>query len=159
MIDLDVTIDKMRLVHVDQVTWIEERVYSSPWSRNAFINEIMDNGLASYFVALLEGNVIGYAGIWTILDEAHITNLAVHPDYQCRGVGRMLLETLVQEAGRRGAARITLEVRLSNYRAQDLYRKFGFEPRGVRPRYYKDEDALVMWLDNLQDVPQAAEGK
>jgi [ribosomal protein S18]-alanine N-acetyltransferase len=147
-----VVIEPMRFVHVDQVAAIEGMVYTSPWSKGAFITEIIDNGFALYFVALAEGQVVGYVGIWTILDEAHITTLAVAPLWQKQGVGKMLLEHIMAQALARGATRMTLEVRMSNYHAQELYKKYGFVACGVRPNYYTDEDAVIMWLDDLDAV-------
>ncbi len=149
---LVVTIERMKLEHVDQVEAIERMVYPSPWSKEAFVSEIRENSFASYYVALKDGQVIGYAGIWVILDEAHITNLAVHPDYQRLSVGSTLLRQQVSEALAHGARRMTLEVRFSNTKAQNLYAKFGFVARGVRTRYYSDEDALIMWLDKLEQA-------
>ena len=140
---------QMRLEHIEQVVTIEQEVYTSPWSKNAFLQEIVDNRLASYFVALLAGTVYGYAGLWIILDEAHITNLAVRPDCRRQGVGGALLEKLLMEADCKGAAKVTLEVKRSNRLAQNLYRKYGFVRRGVRPGYYSNEDALIMWLDSI----------
>jgi ribosomal-protein-alanine N-acetyltransferase len=139
----------MRIEHVEQVVNIEQEVYISPWSKNAFVQEILDNRLASYFVALLAGTVYGYAGLWVILDEAHITNLAVRPDCRRRGIGSALLETLLMEADCKGAVKVTLEVNRSNHLAQKLYMKYGFVRRGVRPKYYNNEDALIMWLDSI----------
>jgi len=139
----------MRLEHIEQVVDIEREVCSSPWSRNAFLHEILENRLASYFVALSAGTVYGYAGLWVILDEGHITNLAVRPDCRRQGIAGALLEQLLAEAGSKGAEKITLEVRRSNHLAQNLYRKYGFELRGVRPGYYNNEDALIMWLDSI----------
>jgi len=141
----------MHIEHLEEVTEIEQSVYPSPWSINSFSSEIQENSLAFYFVALLKNKVIGYAGIWIILDEAHITNLAVHPGYQCQNVGSMLLKHLIVEAFSYGAIRMSLEVRCSNIRAQKLYLRHGFVVRGVRTKYYSDEDALIMWLDNLGD--------
>ncbi|MBS3900180.1 MAG: ribosomal protein S18-alanine N-acetyltransferase [Dethiobacter sp.] len=146
---MHVTIEPMQVCHLERVVAIEREVYPSPWSKNAFVNEIMDNGLASYWVAMIEEQVVGYAGIWTIMDEAHLTTLAVCRRWQRRGVGSLLLDRLLVEAKALGATRITLEVRVSNDKAQKLYKKYGFMSSGLRPNYYHDEDALVMWLDNL----------
>jgi ribosomal-protein-alanine N-acetyltransferase len=146
---VQVSIEPMKFCHVESVWAIEKEVYTSPWSRHAFINEILDNGFAFYYVALSADEVVGYAGIWVILDEAHITTLAVSPSWQGQGLGRQLLEHLITEAALKGAKRMTLEVRVSNTRAQSLYRKYGFVECGVRPNYYPDEDALVMWLERL----------
>ncbi|HZK24540.1 MAG TPA: ribosomal protein S18-alanine N-acetyltransferase [Oscillospiraceae bacterium] len=146
---MNVSIEPMTFFHVDKVSAIENEVYTSPWSVHAFINEILDNGFASYYVALLDEEVVGYAGIWVILDEAHITTLAVRPSFQGQGLGRQLLEHLIAEAAIKGAKRMTLEVRVSNEIAQRLYKKYGFVACGVRPNYYPDEDALIMWLERL----------
>ncbi|NLN07429.1 MAG: ribosomal protein S18-alanine N-acetyltransferase [Firmicutes bacterium] len=140
----------MKFCHVDAVAEIEKKVYQNPWTKHAFINEILDNGFAYYYVALAEGKVVGYGGIWVILDEAHVTNLAVSPAWQGKGIGKALLAHLIKEAAGKGASRMTLEVRVSNLRAQALYQKFGFVPCGIRPKYYHDEDALVMWLTELR---------
>lgn len=144
---------KMRGSHIDEVHEIEKRVYPSPWSKSAFTSEVFHNSFAYYYVAVLDGKVVGYAGIWVILDEAHVTNLAVHPEYRRQGIGSMLLEYLLGEARNLGASRMTLEVRVSNTPAQELYLKYGFVPRGIRPNYYIDEDAVIMWLDDLTYVP------
>ncbi|MBS4021652.1 MAG: ribosomal protein S18-alanine N-acetyltransferase [Dethiobacter sp.] len=143
-------IERMKIEHVEQVGAIEKMVYPSPWSKGAFISEIDENSFASYYVALDDCQVIGYGGIWIILDEAHITNLAVHPRYQRLQVGTALLQQLIYEALAHGVRRMTLEVRFSNKIAQNLYCKFGFMPRGVRTKYYSDEDAMIMWLDDLE---------
>ncbi|HHX73655.1 MAG TPA: ribosomal protein S18-alanine N-acetyltransferase [Firmicutes bacterium] len=140
----------MKFCHVDAVAEIEQKVYQTPWTKHAFINEILDNGFASYYVALAEGEVIGYGGIWVVLDEAHLTNLAVSPGWQGKGIGKALLAHLIREAAGKGARRMTLEVRVSNLRAQELYKKFGFVSCGIRPKYYHDEDALIMWLAELK---------
>jgi ribosomal-protein-alanine N-acetyltransferase len=144
----------MRFCHVDRVASIEAAVFTAPWSKNAFVTEVLDNGFASYYVALAEGQVVGYTGIWSILDEAHITTLAVCPLWQKKGVGKMLLEHLMAQAMAKGATRMTLEVRVSNFNAQDLYKKYGFVTCGVRPNYYSDEDAIIMWRDNLDGADQ-----
>lgn len=147
---MTVAIEQMKFCHVDAVAEIEKKVYKNPWTKHAFINEILDNGFAYYYVALVEGEVVGYGGIWVILDEAHVTNLAVSPAWQGKGIGKALLAHLIREAAGRGAGRMTLEVRVSNRRAQELYKKFGFVSCGIRPKYYQDEDALIMWLTELK---------
>ena len=95
--------------------------------------------------------VVGYVGMWVILDEGHITNLAVDPAYRRKGIGRALLEHLITEGKKRGVRFLTLEVRSSNLVAQQLYRKLGFYEAGVRPGYYQDnqEDAIIMWKGPL----------
>lgn len=137
---------------IDAVVTIEQESFSTPWSRVAFENEVGDNQLAHYLVVDVGGRVVGYAGMWLILDEAHVTNVAVLPDYRCQGVGRQLMTTLLAHAKALGATCMTLEVRVSNAAAQRLYTGMGFVLRGLRRQYYTDtrEDALIMWRENLE---------
>jgi len=134
--------------HLDQVLAIELKSFPIPWSHQAFMFEVTENDFAFYIVALLEGRVAGYAGMWIVLDEAHITNVAVHPDLRGRGLGRALMTELLGRAAVLGAERISLEVRPSNRAARTLYKSLGFVDRGVRRKYYSDnnEDAIIMWL-------------
>jgi ribosomal-protein-alanine N-acetyltransferase len=144
--NLEVNLAAMREEHVEEVFWIERLSFRTPWPRFSFRRELQ-NDLAFYLVALKEKKVIGYAGMWLILDEAHITNLAVHPDYQRMGVGRLLVTELIFRAAFLGAKRMTLEVRPSNKAALGLYTSLGFDQVGRRKGYYEDtkEDALIMW--------------
>lgn len=140
----------MQLKDLDQVMSIEKASYPTPWSRYAFLNELRDNQFAHYYV--LEGprrRLLGYAGMWIVLEEAHITNVAVHPEHRGQQLGRTLLQHLMDQAVALGATRMTLEVRVSNEIARDLYLKMGFTPAGVRKGYYIDtrEDAIIMWRD------------
>nr|WP_108024170.1 ribosomal protein S18-alanine N-acetyltransferase [Melghirimyces profundicolus] len=137
----------MTLVDIPAVLRVERASFTNPWTRQAFYNELAYNQFAHYTVAEKEGHVIGYAGMWLILDEAHITNIAIHPDFRGSGAGEALMEYLMEWARSSGAKSMTLEVRVSNRAAQNLYRKKGFESMGIRPRYYTDnqEDALIMW--------------
>ncbi len=98
-----------------------------------------------------QASVIGFAGLWLMVDEAHITTIAVHPDFRGKGLGELELATLIQTAYKINAQRVTLEVRISNYIAQSLYRKYGFREEGKRPRYYSDnqEDALIMSTEEI----------
>ncbi|HHY94187.1 MAG TPA: ribosomal protein S18-alanine N-acetyltransferase [Firmicutes bacterium] len=143
----------MTLADLDGVMAVEEVSYPTPWSRRAFIGELTENVHAHYIVARNGWQVVGYAGMWVILDEAHVTNIAVHPDWRRCGLGERLLRELIARARARGATRVTLEVRKSNFPAQHLYTKMGFVPRGIRRGYYSDthEDAIIMWLDDLGD--------
>ena len=138
---------KMKLSDIDSVIDIEKNSFPIPWTRGAFMSELKNNMLAKYCVAEVDGRVVGYGGMWLIMDEAHITNIAVHPKYRGRGIGHRLLSALIEEVSRANIYGMTLEVRRSNIRAQKLYRKFGFVPCGVRPEYYLDnrEDAIIMW--------------
>ncbi|MDQ6420092.1 ribosomal protein S18-alanine N-acetyltransferase [Paenibacillus sp. LHD-117] len=128
---------------------IEQEAFSSPWTEEAFVNELKNNMFARYVVMEYGGELIGYGGMWIIMDEAHVTNIAIRSDVRGIGLGNRLLGQLQRTAVFYGAARMTLEVRVSNEHAQRLYRKHGFQPSGVRPRYYSDndEDALIMWAE------------
>jgi ribosomal-protein-alanine N-acetyltransferase len=139
------SIEPMRPEHLDAVLAIERLSFPSAWSRESYLRELR-NPNSYYFVARLEGNVIGHAGMWTLGDEAHISTLAVHPDRRRHGLARRLLSHLMAFARERRLARITLEVRAANRAAQALYREFGFEEKGLLPRYYGDtgENGIVM---------------
>ncbi|MFS0723874.1 ribosomal protein S18-alanine N-acetyltransferase [Paenibacillus sp. 1P07SE] len=139
----------MRVEDVPAICQIEQEAFTSPWTAEAFINELTNNHFARYMVMILDGEVIGYGGMWTIMDEAHITNIAVREDYRGQGLGERLLLELQRTALFFGMNRMTLEVRVSNEVAQRLYRKLGFVPSGLRPGYYSDnnEDALIMWAE------------
>lgn len=97
--------------------------------------------------------IIGFAGMWNLLDEAHVTTIGIRPDYQGLGLGELLFLELIDESMRRMATWLTLEVRVTNYNAQELYRKYGFSIQGRRPRYYSDnnEDAFIMWSKSFRD--------
>jgi [ribosomal protein S18]-alanine N-acetyltransferase len=146
-----VTIRPMRLEDINSVLEIEQMSFPTPWPRDAYHHELKDNRLACYLVAREFQRVLGYAGMWVILDEAHVTTIAVDPLHRRRRIGERLLVTLIDEAMRRGARWVTLEVRKSNLGAQTLYRKYGFKDIGIRKGYYSDnrEDAIVMWTGNL----------
>lgn len=144
----------MTCAHLDEVLAIERVSFPTPWTKAAFNHEIMNNEFACYIVALDGNKVIGYCGMWVIVDEAHITTLAVHPDYRRQGIAREMLKEMCNEALYRGCRRMTLEVRLSNHGAIKLYEKVGFVSCGLRPGYYTDtkEDAIIMWKDDLKEV-------
>ena len=146
---VSVTIDLMTEQDLDRVLLIEKCSFNHSWSRHSFESEIGRNQLAVYRVARLEGQVVGYGGIWVILDEAHLTTLAVDQPYRGRGIATSLLLELMENARRAGAKKMTLEVRPSNMAARHLYEKFGFVSKGIRKKYYIDEDALLMTRDEL----------
>ncbi|MGI6730353.1 MAG: ribosomal protein S18-alanine N-acetyltransferase [Anaerovoracaceae bacterium] len=127
---------------------IDELCFAVPWSFPSFEHEIKNNKLAFYVVAEVKGVVVGYAGLWIIVDEGHITNVAVHPDYRQKNIGEGLLTVLIAATRDLGATCYTLEVRPSNHAAISLYKKLGFKECGFRKNYYEDnnEDALIMWL-------------
>ncbi|GGE55909.1 ribosomal-protein-alanine acetyltransferase [Pullulanibacillus camelliae] len=142
-------IRQMTLDDVDGVVYVEERSFSHPWTREAFENEMRTNQFATYFVAEDDGFIIGYCGQWLILDESHVTNIAVLPNYRGYKIGETLLKKAILYAKLGRAKRMSLEVRVSNEVAQNLYRKLGFQNGGIRKNYYTDnhEDALVMWVN------------
>lgn len=140
---------RMTIDDISGVLAVEHASFTLPWTQDAFRNEMTNNLFAKYIVMTAGERIIGYAGMWTVLDEAHITNIAVHPEYRGQRLGEMLLQELVQLAHSFEMLRMTLEVRVSNHVAQRLYAKFGFTSQGVRKGYYSDnqEDALIMWSD------------
>jgi len=139
-----ITIEPMGEEDIAAVAAIEKKSFSDPWPEEAFQNELFNNRLAAYYVARLEDRVIAYIGAWLVLDEVHITTLAVEEACRRRGIASRLLKTLVKKAGTGGARFLTLEVRPSNKAALCFYEKFGFSVLGRRKRYYIDEDALIM---------------
>lgn len=147
-----VTIRRMHMLDIDSVHRVELQSFSTPWSRAALAAEVLDNDLAWYLVMEDSQRIIGYAGMWIIIDEAHVTNIAIAPDRRGNGLGERLVRALMDSARERGAVSMTLEVRQSNAAARQLYGKLGFSAQGVRRNYYADsgEDALVMWCDLAQ---------
>ena len=153
-----VVVGPMRFEDVAAVHEIERISFRTPWPSYAFEQELRGNRLAHYLVARAGDRVVGFAGVWLMVDEAHVTTFGVHPDWRRQGIGRQLLLNLVELARTIGARRMTLEVRASNDVAQALYRTYGFEEVGRRPRYYTDdgEDALVMSTPDLDDPRMVA---
>ena len=149
-----VRIEPMALGDLAAIQRIEALSFSVPWPEQAYRSEIQTNRLASYLVARVEGEVVAYGGIWLMVDEAHVTTVAVDPGWRRQKIGARLLLALLDVALARGAHEATLEVRLSNLPARRMYEAFGFRPVGLRPRYYSDndEDALIMTTDPL-DTP------
>jgi ribosomal-protein-alanine N-acetyltransferase len=149
--------DRMQIVpmaasDISAVMRIEKASFSTVWPSDAFYNELNTNKLAHYFVGRLGDRIVAYGGIWVILEDSHVTTLAVDPVYRGRHYGEVMLLRLIDEALERGAAWMTLEVRESNAIAQHLYRKYGFTTVTMRRGYYSDdnESALVMWAGNLK---------
>jgi [ribosomal protein S18]-alanine N-acetyltransferase len=136
---------------LDAVQRIERASFTTPWPAYAYRQEIETNRLAHYIVARAADDIVGFAGMWMMVDQAHITTFAVDPKWRRKGIGAQMVRALLQMARPLGARQATLEVRLSNLAARRLYEKFGFRPVGVRPRYYSDdgEDALIMTTDDL----------
>lgn len=146
---------KMEHKFIDDILQIEELCYGAHhWSRDSFITEL-NNKISSYrcIYDTINNKCVGYMGIWKIADEAHVTNLSVHPDYQNKKFAHRLLISSIDECYENKIKYITLEVRESNYKAIGLYEKFGFKSLGKRKKYYQDnnEDALIMWSENIFD--------
>lgn len=129
---------------------LENLSFRSPWCMQSFVEEL-NNPVAYYLLAIDGETVVGYAGVWVIFDEAHITNVAILPAYQRQGLGACMMYKIMCKAKEKGACSMTLEVRPSNTAALALYQKLGFYSAGVRKNYYKDtqEDAMIMWLKTL----------
>ena len=148
---MNICIRKMRPEDIPEILNIEIAAFSLPWSKKAYEEELV-NQIAHYLVLTLNDLIAAYTGMWIVLDEAHITNIAVAAEHRKHGYGEMLLSKLISYAKSLGAESMTLEVRKTNFAAQNLYRKLGFTEYGVRSSYYSDnnEDALIMWLFELE---------
>jgi ribosomal-protein-alanine N-acetyltransferase len=144
----------MRRRHLRAVMRIEAETHPRPWSLSLFMSEIALRSSRAYYVARVDGAVVGYVGLMVSADEGHITTIAVDPAWHRRKIGSRLLLVAAREAIRRGAQALTLEVRMSNRGAQEMYRQFGFRPAGVRKNYYVEtnEDALIMWAEDVQEA-------
>ena len=149
----EITVGLMTAEDVDAVHAIEVQCFAIPWSRQSFLQEVTENACARYLVVREDGEPIAYAGMWLVLFEGHITNIAVRPDRRGLGYGELVTRSLIQLAADTGIQNMSLEVRRSNLVAQSLYRKLGFVEIGFRKRYYADnnEDALIM---TLEDMPE-----
>ncbi len=165
-------VDLMQWADVPAVMAIERQSFTLPWSDYTYQHEILENNHSHYFVVrhtngqtaaragwlrrLLHmehtAPVIGYGGFWLVVDEAHISTIASDTQWRGRGIGELMLLAMIERSIELGAAQVTLEVRVSNTVAQNLYRKYGFEVVGRRPRYYRDndEDADLMTVDQIQ---------
>ncbi len=150
--DERLSIVRMADVDVRDVMRIEQQSFATTWPANAFYQELHDNKLAHYYVGRVDDTIVAYGGIWVILEDSHITTIAVDPGHRGRRYGEVMLIRLLDEAIARGASWMTLEVRESNEVAQALYRKYGFTTVSTRRGYYSDnnESALVMWAGNLK---------
>ncbi|PKM86107.1 MAG: ribosomal-protein-alanine N-acetyltransferase [Firmicutes bacterium HGW-Firmicutes-12] len=147
---MEYTLRPMLIEDIPQIISIEKKSFPTPWSSYAFTCELCDNEFAYYIVLTTQEDpsmIVGYGGMWIIIDEAHITNIAVEPAYRGKKLGEQILKGLMELAKLKRVARMTLEVRVSNDDAQKLYKRIGFKPAGIRPGYYIDtnEDALIMW--------------
>lgn len=150
-------IEPMRRRHLRGVLRVEAHNEHRPWSLGLFMSELRMGEARVYAVALVDQRVVGFAGELFSGDDAHVTTIAVHPDWRRRGIGARLLHVLADQAVRRGMTALTLEVRAGNEAAQALYRRFGFEAAGVRRNYYSDlgEDAVIMWASDIGSAAYA----
>ncbi|HZJ83666.1 MAG TPA: ribosomal protein S18-alanine N-acetyltransferase [Clostridia bacterium] len=148
----DIWVRPIKNQDIDDILYLETLCFSTPWSRGALKGEIESNHCARYMVIEKKDRVIGYGGMWIILDEAHITNIAIHPKHRGQGLGEAIMKALIDTAIELKIDSMTLEVRVSNLVAKNLYRKLGFTEVGIRKGYYTDdgEDALIMWKEELQ---------
>ena len=144
-----ISIVPMKLIDLNAVYAIEKECFSIPWSRESLKAEITSNNIAIYIVAKKDSQVLGYAGMRHVVTEGHITNIAVKPEHQGRGVGEALLKEIIHIARKKNMVGLSLEARMGNRPAMNLYSKYGFKAEGIRKGYYSDtgEDAVVMWKD------------
>lgn len=151
---LAIRLEPMQMDDLDTVLGIEQQAFTMPWSRAMFVSELTTTRHAHLLLARVgegEGEAVGYVGYRVVLDEMHIVIVAVHPDWRRRGIARTMLSEAMEQARRATCTKATLEVRVSNAAAQQLYYRLGFAPVGTRPRYYRrpTEDALILWRDPL----------
>ena len=148
----ELTVSIMTKDDVDAVHAIEAASFPTPWSRDAFEKEVTENNCARYLVLKEDGIPVAFAGMWLVIDEGHVMNIAVRPDRRGRGYGEMITSALIQLAADTGLILMTLECRRSNVAAQGLYHKLGFQDVGYRKGYYENgEDALIMYLQPLPE--------
>jgi len=144
-------IRKMRLEDIEQVIAIDRVSFSLPWPERSFRFELTDNPASRCWVAEMDGKLVGMIVVWLIVDEVHVATIATHPDFRRQGIAKRLLSHALRQLSNEGAQSSFLEVRASNFAAQEMYRKFGYGESGIRRRYYKDndEDAILMTLESL----------
>ena len=143
----------MERADVSRVHEIECTCFRSPWSKLALLGELR-NDVAHYLVMEVDGVICGYGGMWVLFEEAHVTNVAIMPEYRGAGRGKRLMLAMMRHAVKRGAEKMTLEVRESNMVDQKLYAGLGFEQNGFRPGYYSDtgEGAKLLWNNDIQQT-------
>jgi len=148
----EVRVAVMTMAHIPEVVVIEQASSVQPWTIGMFTDELDHSDTRTYNVALMDGVVVGFAGVLIQVGEAHVTNVAVDPVHRRRGIARALLLHTLRSVISMGATAATLEVRAANVGAQRLYHQFGFSPAGIRPGYYADgEGALIMWAEDISN--------
>lgn len=148
----NISIRKMTEADISRVMEIDRLSFPSPWTRQIYEQEVVKNDFAHYFVIETDDEIIGYVGIWIVLEDAQITNIAVLPTYRGKNIGNHLFSFALTYALQQGAHYLSLEVRPTNEVAKNMYRKFGLQEAGIRKNYYPDngEDAIVMWVNLLE---------
>lgn len=143
----NISVRRMAVEDIDRILEIETRSFHTPWTKDNFKFELTENRCAVYMVGVIDGVIAGYGGMWKMVDEGHITNIAVDPVYRKRGVGDAILGALSEYARVNGISAMTLEVRTQNLPARGLYIKHGFKDEAIRKAYYTnpDDDAIIMW--------------
>lgn len=143
----ELTIRKGSAEDIDAIAALEQECFASPWSRESLYHDLAENQLSTYFVAELQEQIVGYVGIWAIMDEGHINNVAVSPSYRRQHIGSALIAAMLRSTEEAGIKSHTLEVRAGNRAAKGLYENYGFKEAGVRKGYYEDngEDGIIMW--------------
>jgi len=151
---IPITILPMKEEHINQVLEIENLSFLDPWTKRMYLSEITERDDSYFITAKFKDRIVGYGGFWLIVDELHLVNLAVHPDFRRQGIGTQIMQYLLNLGKQLGAKRATLEVRMSNVIAQKFYSKFGFVSIALRKKYYSHnkEDAVVMWLTELGNL-------
>ncbi len=150
---MEVKIKNMEKSDLPQVMEIEKRTFSTAWSEESFLRDLRDDFFSIYLSAYYDDQLVGYIGAWLVVDEIHITNLAVAKKYRNRRIGTKLIKELLKRGKKMGMKQAVLEVRISNQAAINLYNKLGFEKITTRPDYYRDtgEDALIMGKELKDD--------
>ncbi|MFC4389344.1 ribosomal protein S18-alanine N-acetyltransferase [Gracilibacillus marinus] len=145
----NIEIREMTEADIESVLEIDQLSFANPWPINIYYDELNKNSYAHYFVVTVDQKVVGFCGTWIVIDEAQITNIAIHPAYRGKRYGDGLFQHVINFAIANNVSRLSLEVRVSNIPAQQLYKKYGLVPGGIRKNYYTDnqEDALVLWVN------------
>jgi len=147
MTESNIIIKRMTIDDIKDILVIENLCFTLPWSYESFYNEVQLNKFAHYHIIRFNDQITGYIGLWQVLDEGHITNIAIHPDFRRLGLACKLIEYTLDFCKDSSITSLTLEVRKSNISAQNLYKKYGFVEEGIRKQYYADNkaDSIIMW--------------
>jgi ribosomal-protein-alanine N-acetyltransferase len=140
---MELKFQKLAKHNLESVLEIEKLSFANPWNKEMFEKEITLE-ISNFFVAEISEKIVGYGGFWKMGEEADIVNIAVHPDFRSKGIGRKILEFILESAKKDGIKKVFLEVRSQNTGAQKFYKSFGFKPVAVRPKYYSNDDAVIM---------------